>query len=108
MINFCFIGSYWCMVFSRVLFLHMIFMDILLSFQEKKALKEEKMKQEEKYMWAVVDGVKEKVSPDLGLDIWMLTALYFISHAISRAFLTILLHKMLYNLCGAKESAFLL
>ncbi|KAJ4826024.1 DNA topoisomerase 1 beta [Turnera subulata] len=28
---------------------------------EKKALKEEKLKQEEKYMWAVVDGVKEKV-----------------------------------------------
>ncbi|KAH7674182.1 DNA topoisomerase I protein [Dioscorea alata] len=29
--------------------------------QEKKDLKEEKMKQEEKYMWAIVDGVKEKV-----------------------------------------------
>jgi len=29
--------------------------------QEKKNLKEEKMKQEEKYMWAMVDGVKEKV-----------------------------------------------
>lgn len=29
--------------------------------QEKKALKEEKTKQEEKYMWAIVDGVKEKV-----------------------------------------------
>lgn len=29
--------------------------------QEKKALKEEKAKQEEKYMWAIVDGVKEKV-----------------------------------------------
>lgn len=29
--------------------------------QEKKAIREEKMKQEEKYMWAVVDGVKEKV-----------------------------------------------
>lgn len=29
--------------------------------QEKKALKEEKLKQEDKYMWAVVDGVKEKV-----------------------------------------------
>ncbi|MCI64784.1 DNA topoisomerase 1-like, partial [Trifolium medium] len=28
---------------------------------EKKALKEEKLKQEEKYMWAIVDGVKEKV-----------------------------------------------
>lgn len=29
--------------------------------QEKKAAKEEKLKQEEKYMWAIVDGVKEKV-----------------------------------------------
>lgn len=29
--------------------------------QEKKAMKEEKLKQEEKYMWAIVDGVKEKV-----------------------------------------------
>jgi DNA topoisomerase-1 len=29
--------------------------------QEKKALREDKLKQEEKYMWAVVDGVKEKV-----------------------------------------------
>ncbi|KAI3447020.1 hypothetical protein Pfo_003685 [Paulownia fortunei] len=28
---------------------------------EKKALKEEKLKQEEKYMWAIVDGVREKV-----------------------------------------------
>ncbi|XP_059638296.1 DNA topoisomerase 1-like isoform X2 [Cornus florida] len=28
---------------------------------EKKALKEDKLKQEEKYMWAIVDGVKEKV-----------------------------------------------
>ncbi|KAF7140768.1 hypothetical protein RHSIM_Rhsim06G0224400 [Rhododendron simsii] len=28
---------------------------------EKKALREEKMQQEEKYMWAIVDGVKEKV-----------------------------------------------
>ncbi|KAE8100764.1 hypothetical protein FH972_018627 [Carpinus fangiana] len=32
-----------------------------LSTEEKKALKEEKLKQEEKYMWAIVDGVKEKV-----------------------------------------------
>lgn len=32
-----------------------------MSTEEKKALKEEKMKLEEKYMWAVVDGVKEKV-----------------------------------------------
>ncbi|KAI4322011.1 hypothetical protein L6164_021737 [Bauhinia variegata] len=29
--------------------------------EEKKALKEGKVKQEEKYMWAIVDGVKEKV-----------------------------------------------
>lgn len=29
--------------------------------QEKKTLREEKLKQEEKYMWAVVDGVREKV-----------------------------------------------
>ncbi|KAL5804017.1 hypothetical protein ACOSQ3_030817 [Xanthoceras sorbifolium] len=29
--------------------------------EEKKALKEDKLKQEEKYMWAIVDGVKEKV-----------------------------------------------
>lgn len=29
--------------------------------QEKKTLKEEKMKQEEKFMWAILDGVKEKV-----------------------------------------------
>ncbi|KAJ3678285.1 hypothetical protein LUZ60_002088 [Juncus effusus] len=29
--------------------------------EEKKALKEEKLKQEEKYMYALVDGVKEKV-----------------------------------------------
>ncbi|KAM7278602.1 hypothetical protein ACFE04_005736 [Oxalis oulophora] len=28
---------------------------------EKKALKEEKLEQEEKYMWAIVDGIKEKV-----------------------------------------------
>ena len=28
---------------------------------EKKALEEEKLKQEEKYKWAVVDGVKEQV-----------------------------------------------
>jgi DNA topoisomerase-1 len=32
-----------------------------MSTDEKKALKEEKLKQEEKYMWAIVDGVKEKV-----------------------------------------------
>lgn len=29
--------------------------------QEKKALKEEKLKLEEKYMWATVNGVREKV-----------------------------------------------
>lgn len=38
--------------------------------QEKKALKEEKLKQEEKYMWAVVDGVKEKVSSNMDLAIY--------------------------------------
>lgn len=32
-----------------------------MSTEEKKALKEEKLKQEDKYMWAIVDGVKEKV-----------------------------------------------
>ncbi|KAI3795708.1 hypothetical protein L1987_38365 [Smallanthus sonchifolius] len=32
-----------------------------MSTEEKKAIKEEKMKLEEKYMWAIVDGVKEKV-----------------------------------------------
>ncbi|KAI3948898.1 hypothetical protein MKX01_022312 [Papaver californicum] len=32
-----------------------------LSTEEKKILKEEKLKQEEKYMWAVVDGKKEQV-----------------------------------------------
>ncbi|URE15837.1 DNA topoisomerase [Musa troglodytarum] len=32
-----------------------------MSAEEKKAVKEEKLKQEEKYMWAIVDGVKEKV-----------------------------------------------
>ena len=34
---------------------------IVCILQEKKRLKEEKLKQEEKYMWALVDGVKEKV-----------------------------------------------
>ncbi|KAL5554338.1 hypothetical protein UlMin_041739 [Ulmus minor] len=33
-----------------------------MSTDEKKALKEDKSKQEEKYMWAIVDDVKEKVS----------------------------------------------
>lgn len=32
-----------------------------MSTEEKKGLREEKLKQEEKYMWAIVDGVKEKV-----------------------------------------------
>ncbi|XP_042501550.1 DNA topoisomerase 1 alpha-like isoform X1 [Macadamia integrifolia] len=32
-----------------------------MSTEEKKAVKEEKLKLEEKYMWAIVDGVKEKV-----------------------------------------------
>ncbi|CAJ2673951.1 unnamed protein product [Trifolium pratense] len=32
-----------------------------MSSKEKKALREEKLKQEEKYMWAIIDGVKEKV-----------------------------------------------
>ncbi|KAG6637695.1 hypothetical protein CIPAW_11G196000 [Carya illinoinensis] len=32
-----------------------------MSTEEKKALKEEKLNQEEKFMWAIVDGVKEKV-----------------------------------------------
>ncbi|PON81508.1 DNA topoisomerase I [Trema orientale] len=32
-----------------------------MSADVKKALKEEKLKQEEKYMWAIVDGVREKV-----------------------------------------------
>ncbi|KAK1274463.1 DNA topoisomerase 1 [Acorus gramineus] len=32
-----------------------------MSTEEKKILKEEKLKQEEKYMWAIVDSVKEKV-----------------------------------------------
>ncbi|CAJ2674474.1 DNA topoisomerase 1 alpha-like isoform X1 [Trifolium pratense] len=32
-----------------------------MSSADKKALREEKIKQEEKYMWAIVDGVKEKV-----------------------------------------------
>ncbi|KAL8128061.1 hypothetical protein AgCh_014853 [Apium graveolens] len=32
-----------------------------MSAEEKKAVKEEKAKQEDKYMWAIVDGVKEKM-----------------------------------------------
>lgn len=45
--------------------------------QEKKALKEEKLKQEEKYMWAVVDGVKEKVNSN---NIYL--AIYFVHSCI--------------------------
>lgn len=37
--------------------------------QEKKAMKEEKLKLEEKYMWAVVDGVKEKVDLPIALSL---------------------------------------
>jgi hypothetical protein len=33
-------------------------------------LKEEKLKQEEKYMWAIVDGVKEKVTSTLDFLLW--------------------------------------
>ncbi|XP_062024228.1 DNA topoisomerase 1 alpha-like [Rosa rugosa] len=32
-----------------------------MSMEEKKAVKEEKLKQEEKYKWATIDGVKEEV-----------------------------------------------
>jgi hypothetical protein len=46
-------------------FIHLICLSVgpLFSYfyQDKKAPREEKMKQEEKYMWAIVDGVKEKV-----------------------------------------------
>lgn len=35
----------------------MLYIDV----QEKIILKEEKLKQEEKYMWAVIDGDREKV-----------------------------------------------
>lgn len=53
------IPDYWR---AAVLFVFLIIMSICFPFtQEKKALKEEKMKQEEKYTWAIVDGVKEKV-----------------------------------------------
>ncbi|RRT77942.1 hypothetical protein B296_00021060 [Ensete ventricosum] len=40
----------------------------MLLMQEKKAVKEEKMRQEEKYMWAIVDGVKEKVNSKWGIS----------------------------------------
>lgn len=46
------------LLYSLCLFVYLF---IPISGQEKKALKEEKLKQEEKYMWAIVDGVKEKV-----------------------------------------------
>lgn len=38
--------------------------------QEKRILKEEKLKQEEKYMWAVLDGVREKVIFFLSIGIY--------------------------------------
>jgi hypothetical protein len=48
-----------------VYIIHLLFLSIdpLLSsiYQKKKGLREEKLKQEEKYMWAIIDGVKEKV-----------------------------------------------
>jgi hypothetical protein len=40
---------------------HVVIIFIILSLQEKKAQREDKLKQEEKFMWAFVDGVKEKV-----------------------------------------------
>ena len=48
------------MVFIGMTLLNLV-LTILLRSQEKKILKEEKLKLEEKYMWAIVDGVKEKV-----------------------------------------------
>ncbi|GLJ54443.1 hypothetical protein SUGI_1169350 [Cryptomeria japonica] len=38
-------------------------MDAFFLREEKKQLKEEKLKEEEKYMWAIVDGVKQKDAP---------------------------------------------
>lgn len=48
--------------YSLVCFAIAPFESSFLILQEKKALKEEKLKQEEKYMWAWVDGKKEKVT----------------------------------------------
>ena len=47
---------------SRLSKTNILTFSLILLMQEKKALKEDKSKQEEKYMWAVVDGIKEKVS----------------------------------------------
>ena len=46
--------------------------------QEKKALKEEKLKQEEKYMWAIVDGVKEKVASSFDFLVTSFRDLYML------------------------------
>ena len=48
-------------IYTEYLFCYFEYLEIVL-MQEKKALKEEKLKQEEKFMWAIVDGVKEKVN----------------------------------------------
>lgn len=40
----------------------------ILNLQDKKSLEEEKLKQEQKYMWVVVDGVKEKVIFSIALS----------------------------------------
>lgn len=45
--------------------------------QEKKAVKEEKMKQEEKYMWAIVDGVKEKVTQLRCFLVFLYNVIYY-------------------------------
>lgn len=47
-----------------------------LFLQEKKEVKEEKLKLEEKYMWAIVDGVKEKVSSLLSTEVIVVVSLY--------------------------------
>lgn len=86
MLNISFLSNYIYMIIAEIIFLrfsdsscwlslvhiqqkqglviHWIHVLIyrVLFMQEKKAVKEEKMKQEEKYMWAIVDGVKEKVT----------------------------------------------
>lgn len=63
-----YVGELWqvCTMLTWKVVIHVIYCLIVDPFcfpftQEKKALKEEKMKQEEKYTWAIVDGVKEKV-----------------------------------------------
>ncbi|KAF8409650.1 hypothetical protein HHK36_005728 [Tetracentron sinense] len=57
-----------------------------MSTEEKKALKEEKLKQEDKYMWANVDGVKEKCSVVSGSPLplrgW---SLVFVAYAVTVA-----------------------